>query len=100
MHYSKQKGKALAIAKRWATHLSCNIDKKESKEALRHRRLEQFRENSLKKLANTGLINSLDNDQCIKGNKTCIGGKNHKSPIPTSTGTLSKELLGLVHSNA
>ena len=31
--------------------------------------------------------------------ETCVGGKHHKSQMPTSSGTRSEELLGLVHSD-
>ena len=31
--------------------------------------------------------------------KPALCGKHHKSPMPTSSGTRSKELLGLVHSD-
>ena len=33
------------------------------------------------------------------GPVTYVGGKHHKSPFPTSGGTCSNELLGLVHSD-
>ena len=55
-------------------------------------------ENGLKKL---GLVNSFDydvsNEICFC--ETCAGGKHHKRQMPTSSGTRSEELFGLVHSD-
>ena len=58
-------------------------------------------ENGLKKLAKLGLVNSFDYDLSneISFCETCVGGKHHKSQMPTSSGTRSEELLGLVHSD-
>jgi len=48
-----------------------------------------------------GLVNSFNYDVSneISFCETCVGGKNHKSQMPTSSGTCSEELLGLVHSD-
>ena len=78
----------------------CAVEK-ESKERLWHRRYGHLGEHNLKKLAGKKLVDHFDYDGSkeIGLCETCIGGKHHKSPFPSTGGTCSKELLGLVHSD-
>ena len=108
-----KKGKALAIAAKLGSlyYLNCkqsqnqlmnvSIDKRESKETLWHRRYGHLGENGLRKLAKKGLVDSFNYDASeeISFCETYIGGKHHKSPMPSSSGNRLKELLGLVHSD-